>query len=105
MTSESIDLHRTAPEQAQAGGCQCGHEEQDQIVLDVREIPHAIRHATVFGALESIAPGFSMDLVAPHDPVPLLLQLQERHPDRFSVSYLEKGPDAWRLRFTRPSAH
>lgn len=104
MTQESIDLHTTPPEHAEAGGCQCGHEESEQIVLDVREIPHAIRHATVFGALDVIAPGFSMDLVAPHDPVPLLAQVDQMYPGRFAVAYLQKGPEAWTLRFTRQSA-
>lgn len=48
-------------------GCGCAHEDGAP-ELDVRAIPHAIRHATVFGALGAIKPGQSMVLVAPHDP-------------------------------------
>ena len=42
-----------------------------------------------------------MVLVAPHDPLPLLAQLEERSPGVFSVDYLEQGPEAWRVRFVR----
>lgn len=72
--------------------------------LDVRQVPHAIRHATVFGALEAVAPGGAMDLVAHHDPVPLLAQVEQARPGEFVVDYLDRGPQAWRLRFTRRTA-
>ncbi|KAB7744200.1 DUF2249 domain-containing protein [Nostocoides sp. F2B08] len=81
-------------------GCACGadHGEPE---LDARTIPHAIRHATIFGALSAIAPGGSLILVAPHDPQPLLAQIADREGDDIEVSYLEKGPQAWRLRLAR----
>lgn len=69
--------------------------------LDVREIPHAIRHATVFGAFDAVPAGSSMILIAHHDPIPLLHQLAERSGGRLEVSYEERGPEAWRLRLTR----
>ena len=64
-------------------------------------MPHAIRHATIFGALDGIGSGEALVLVAPHDPVPLLAQLEQRSPGVFAVSYLERGPEAWRLRLLR----
>lgn len=67
--------------------------------LDVREVPHSVRHATIFGALDAIAAGGALDLVVHHDPIPLLMQLEQRSPGAFSVSYLERGPEVWRLRF------
>lgn len=70
-------------------------------VLDVRNVPHSIRHATVFGAVDSIRAGHSLVLVAPHDPLPLLKQISERHDGAFAVSYEVSGPTAWRLRLTR----
>lgn len=83
-------------------GCACGHSDTAELPeLDARAVPHAIRHATIFGALDAVAPGAGMVLVAPHDPVPLLTQLEERSPGRFSVNYLEQGPQTWRLKFTR----
>jgi uncharacterized protein (DUF2249 family) len=64
-------------------------------------MPHAIRHATIFGALDSVSSGSGMVLVAPHDPLPLLQQLENRAPGRFSISYLERGPEAWKIQFLR----
>jgi len=53
------------------------------------------------GALDSIRPGFSMDLVAPHDPKPLLAQAQARYDAGVDIDYLVSGPDEWVLRLTR----
>lgn len=106
MPAEPIDLHTSAPAHAEGSACACGHEDEREIVLDVRQIPHAIRHATIFGALGAIAPGFSIDLIADHNPLPLLAQLEQRHPGDFVVSYVTDGPEEWRLHLTRqqPSA-
>lgn len=80
--------------------CSCGHDDAVP-ALDVRAVPHAIRHATVFGALSAITPGAAMELIAPHNPLPLLAQVEQREPGAFEVAYLEEGPEAWRLRLTR----
>ncbi len=72
--------------------------------LDARAIPHAIRHATIFGALDGVRPGKGLVLVAPHDPLPLLAQLERREPGAFDVEYLERGPEAWRLALVRTVA-
>ena len=68
-------------------------------MFDVRAVPHAIRHASVFGAFDAIAVGGSLVLVAPHNPLPLLAQLAERA--EIDVEYLDERPDDWRLRITR----
>ena len=52
--------------QEKKSSCGCGHhDEAADIVLDVRPIPHAIRHATVFGAFGAIPVGGSLVIVAP----------------------------------------
>ena len=73
-----------------------GHPE-----LDVRAVPHAIRHATVFGALDAVAPGAGLVLLAPHDPLPLLAQIEQRTGGAFTVSYLTRGPATWRVELVR----
>ncbi|GAA1531392.1 DUF2249 domain-containing protein [Nocardioides humi] len=83
-----------------SGDCGCEEEHGDP-VLDVRPVPHAIRHATVFGALSAIRSGRAMVLVAPHDPLPLLAQIADRENGAIEVSYLQRGPEAWRLRLAR----
>ncbi len=83
-----------------APSCGCTDDAHGAPELDVRPIPHAIRHATVFGALGAVPAGGSLVLVAPHDPKPLLAQIGERE-GPVTVTYLDRGPDAWRLRITR----
>lgn len=84
------------------GSCGCGgHDDADVPVLDVRAVPHAIRHATVFGAFDAVPEGGALLLVAPHDPLPLLRQLSVRSGGGLAVDYEERGPEAWRLRLTR----
>ncbi|UXY29805.1 DUF2249 domain-containing protein [Streptomyces sp. HUAS TT20] len=83
------------------GTCGCGgSDETDVPELDVRDVPHSLRHATVFGAIAAVPSGRAMILVAPHDPLPLLGQIEDRHPGAFAVEYLQRGPDAWRLLLT-----
>ena len=84
-----------------AHACACGCADEELPELDARAIPHAIRHATIFGALGAIKPGGAMVLVAPHDPLPLLAQLAAREGDAVEVSYLQRGPEAWRMRLHR----
>ena len=84
------------------GSCGCGGHDDEIPVLDVRAVPHAIRHATVFGAFDAVPDGGSLLLVAPHDPLPLLRQLSARAGGSLAVDYEERGPEAWRLRLTRP---
>ncbi|MCF4136244.1 DUF2249 domain-containing protein [Streptomyces sp. Tue 6430] len=75
------------------GVCGCGGaEETAEPELDVREVPHSLRHAAVFGALDAVPAGTAVVLVAPHDPLPLLAQIEQRDPGVFSVEYLERGP-------------
>jgi uncharacterized protein (DUF2249 family)/iron-sulfur cluster repair protein YtfE (RIC family) len=95
---------RQAPAGSAVAGSSCGcgeHDGRELPELDARAVPHAIRHATIFGALEAVRPGGGLVLVAPHDPLPLLKQLEQRNPGTFAVDYLERGPEAWRLRFQR----
>ncbi|WP_104083950.1 DUF2249 domain-containing protein [Cryobacterium sp. Y11] len=108
MTAEPITIaagpsaheHASTAENA-AATCNCGHDASEAIVLDSRTIPHAVRHAAIFGALDAIQPGISLDLVASHNPLPLLATLQRNQPDAFTISYLQEGPEVWTLRLTR----
>jgi uncharacterized protein (DUF2249 family)/iron-sulfur cluster repair protein YtfE (RIC family) len=82
--------------------CSCGETDAAGLPeLDARTIPHAIRHATIFGALDGVGPGGGIILTASHNPLPLLAQLEQRAPGAFTVEYLEEGPETWRLALVR----
>ena len=107
LLGEATETANADAESAGCGGhtCSCGEVDgPGHPELDVRSIAHAIRHATIFGALETVRPGAGLELVAPHDPLPLLDQVNQRWPGVFSVAYSERGPEAWRLSLVRTDA-
>lgn len=99
----TTEVESAAQSQAPAsGGCACGgHDEPGLSELDTRVIPHAIRHATIFGALEGLAAGKGILLIANHKPLPLLTQLEQRSPGKFTVEFVEDGPELWKLSMIR----
>jgi len=95
-----IEIHRSrseATDQSPIAGCACGHADEQLPELDVQTIPHAVRHAAVFGAIESLRPGAGLVISATHDPVPLLTQLKAKHGGAYKTRYLDEGPERWRI--------
>jgi uncharacterized protein (DUF2249 family) len=70
--------------------------------LDVRELPPARRHTTIFATYEALLPGAGFVLVNDHDPKPLRYQFEAEHAGQFTWDYLEQGPEVWRVRIGRP---
>ena len=81
--------------------CACGAAHDALPELDVRVIPHAVRHAAIHGVVDSLAPGAGILLIANHDPLPLLAQLEQRHGSDIASSYVESGPEVWKLKLER----
>ena len=99
-----IEIHRSraeAVDQNPTAGCTCGDQDEELPELDVQTIPHVIRHASIFGALESLKPGSAMIISATHNPLPLLAQLQEHYAGLFNTRYLDEGPERWRILIRR----
>lgn len=69
--------------------------------LDVRSLVPMQRHATIFDLVGRLEPGESFILINDHDPKPLYYQLEAEHPNSFSWTYLERGPQAWRVEIGR----
>ncbi|MDO5670471.1 MAG: DUF2249 domain-containing protein [Corynebacterium sp.] len=78
------------------------HQPTPDPILIAAAIPHRLRHGAIHGALGTLDVGESMILVAPHNPLPLLAEIDERA-ETFDISYLTEGPDTWRLRLARTS--
>jgi uncharacterized protein (DUF2249 family) len=81
--------------------CRCGEVEAGFPVLEAKNIPHAVRHASIFGALDSLREGQGLIVVAPHEPRPLLHQIDQRYGPQMAVSYLQEGPEDWHVQFLR----
>ncbi|MEO8936333.1 MAG: DUF2249 domain-containing protein [Burkholderiaceae bacterium] len=72
--------------------------------IDVREIAPANRHPLIFERFDALTAGESIELVNDHDPVPLHHQFERRSPGGFAWSYLQAGPDLWRVRIAKMQA-
>lgn len=84
------------------GGCGCGCGESAAAPeLLASSLPKIIRHGAIIGGLTSMKSGQSLVLVVNHDPLPLLTQLNRTAPDAFELTYLERGPETFRLQFTK----
>ncbi|NMB22219.1 MAG: DUF2249 domain-containing protein [Corynebacterium sp.] len=68
--------------------------------LNASEIPHAVRHGAIHGALGTRNVGEVMILIAPHNPLPLLREIEARD-ETFELEYLQEGPTDWHIKFTR----
>ena len=97
MTDSRTEL----PVIQQEHACACGEHDDAHPELDARLIPHALRHGAILGALSRVQTGGAMVLVAPHDPLPLVDEIARTEGGAVEVSYLQEGPESWRLLLTR----
>lgn len=75
--------------------------QQAQPVIDVRDIAPRDRHPLIFQTFDELAPGDAFILVNDHEPRPLYYQFLHERTDQFTWSYLEEGPDIWRVQIKR----
>jgi uncharacterized protein (DUF2249 family) len=75
----------------------------DERTIDVRQINPRVRHTVILQLIENLAPGQSLQIDNDHDPVLLRGQLEMRFERMFGWAYLERGPDTWRVRISRPA--
>jgi len=69
--------------------------------LDVRSIAPRDRHPLIFETFDALDPGAAFELVNDHDPKPLYYQFQAERPGVVEWTYVEQGPERWRVRITR----
>lgn len=71
-----------------------------QKIVDVRPLPPAQKHPTIFQTFLSLASREAMLLVNDHDPKPLYYQFAAEYAGQFEWEYLERGP-VWKVQITR----
>ena len=79
-------------------------ETPEPVVVDLRPMIPPQRHATVFAALDALAPGATFVLINDHAPIPLLRRIDEAWPDQFAAEFLRDGPEVWQVAITRTPA-
>jgi len=74
--------------------------------LDVRPIIPMARHTQILRAFDALPPGDALVIINDYHPQPLYVFFRLRRPDQFTWSYLDDGPDVWRveIRKTHPAA-
>ena len=71
--------------------------------VDVREIAPRERHSLIFSTFDGLRAGEAMTLVNDHDPKPLQRLFESRNAGQFEWTYLERGPERWRVQLRRLS--
>lgn len=69
--------------------------------FDARGVAKRFRHAAIFGALDALTPGETMQFINDHDPVPLLRQMEQRFGETVSVTYRRREADGVVIDFTK----
>ena len=80
------------------------NEKSDVDIVDVRSLVPPERHAAIFQLVDELAPGKFFILVNDHDPKPLYYQLEAEYPRQFSWTYIERGPEVWRVEIGKIAA-
>lgn len=65
--------------------------------LDVRVLPPSRKHSTVRERLEDLHSGQTLRIINDHDPRPLRYELDDAYPGAFAWTYVECGPQLWRV--------
>ncbi len=69
--------------------------------VDVRTIVPRERHPLIFRTFDGLQPGEAFELVNDHDPRPLRYQFEAERPGSFEWTYVEQGPEVWRVTVAR----
>ena len=72
-------------------------------VVDTRNASDSCANLTN-RAVDELAPGGSVLLVADHDPIALRYMLEAERPTELDWQPVEDGPDTWRVRISRRPA-
>ena len=78
--------------------------ESTESVLDVTQLEPRFKHPTILKTFDALREGESFVLFNDHDPVPLYYQLVGQRGEIFSWTYLERGPETFRIRIQKNQA-
>lgn len=70
-------------------------------IIDARALARGTCRDTILCAVGELAPGDALIVVNDHDIQPLRTVLSMTRMGEFAFTYLEDGPDVWRVRIER----
>jgi uncharacterized protein (DUF2249 family) len=73
-------------------------------VIDMDRLPGALGADAVLERLQGLNRGEQVEIQSSSDPSPLWRRLNRAYAGDFAVTYLERGPQRWRLKITRHQA-
>ena len=73
-------------------------------VLNVTLIEPRLKHPTIFKYFDALKEGEAFQILNDHDPKPLYYQLLGERGNIFTWSYLEKGPQWWKVQIQKNDA-
>lgn len=76
-------------------------KENDVFVLNVTLIEPRLKHPTIFKQFDALKEGEAFEILNDHDPKPLYYQLLGERGNIFTWTYLEKGPQWWRVQIKK----
>ncbi len=90
---DSCSVNRVKENEATAAG--------EVFVLNVTLIEPRLKHPTIFKYFDALKEGEAFQILNDHDPKPLYYQLLGERGNIFTWTYLEKGPQWWRVQMRK----
>jgi uncharacterized protein (DUF2249 family) len=72
--------------------------------LEVRHLAPSQRHIVILETCNQLPVGDAIVLINDHDPKPLYYQFEAEFPGQFGWTYLQSGPEVWRVQIARKQA-
>lgn len=94
-----VEIKKTAAKSSAVNPVKQNKEEakSDVFVLNVTLIEPRLKHPTIFKHFDALKEGEAFQILNDHDPKPLYYQLLGERGNIFTWSYLEQGPQWWKV--------
>jgi regulator of cell morphogenesis and NO signaling len=98
-----VEIKKTADKSSDVNPIKKNKEEakSEIFVLNVTLIQPRLKHPTIFKHFDALKEGEAFEILNDHDPKPLYYQLLGERGNIFTWSYLEQGPQRWRVQIKK----
>lgn len=98
-----VEITKTAAATAKTSSInETSNQQKEEIfVLNVTLIEPRFKHPTIFKHFDELVAGQAFQILNDHDPKPLYYQLIAERGNTFTWTYIEKGPQWWRVQIQK----